>query len=217
MSCIANGRPRLPIGRAGWKPLALLPVVLAFATLGCGGERTARPPEPSEPAIDARSAARLLPGPDFELLGLDGELHRLSDHRGRVVLLNFWATWCASCRSEIPELNQLRQEIPTGELAILGIATDNEGPAIVRPYAEELAMAYSVLLDPEAVSTRMFGGLEGYPMTFILDREGLIYSSYLGAQEKQTFLEDVLYLLQAPPSEGEALPPGARPDVGSPS
>lgn len=193
-------------------------MVLVFAGLGCGGERTARPaelPEPPEQAIDARSAARLLPGPDFELLGLDGELHRLSDHRGRVVLLNFWATWCIACRSEIPELNQLRREIPAGELAILGISTDKEGLAIVRPYAEKLAMAYPVLLDPAAVSTKMFGGLEGYPMTFILDREGLIYSSYLGAQEKKTFLKDVQYLLQAPASEGETLPPGARSDVRS--
>jgi len=153
-----------------------------------------------------------LPGPDFELLGLDGELHRLSDYRQRVVLLNFWATWCVSCRSEIPELNELHREIPAEQLAILGISTDQEGLAIVRPYADQLAMAYPVLLDPAAVSTRMFGGLEGYPMTFILDRQGLIYSSYLGAQEKETFLEDVLYLLEAPPSEGETLPPGARLD-----
>ena len=216
MSCIASGRPRLPISRT---LRALLPIVLVFAALGCGEESTTRSPElpePGEPpkqAIDARSAARLLPGPDFELLGLDGELHRLSDHRGRVVLLNFWATWCASCRSEIPELNQLRREIPVEELAILGISTDKEGLAVVRPYAEELAMAYTVLLDPAAVSTKMFGGLAGFPMTFILDREGLIYSSYLGAQEKKTFLEDVLYLLQAPESEGETLPPGARSEV----
>lgn len=151
------------------------------------------------------AVARLLPGPDFELLGLDGAVHRLSEYRGKVVVVNFWATWCVSCRSEIPGLESVRRELASRGVEVLGIATDPEGADKVAPYAAELGISYPVLLDPQAVTPAIFGGLEGYPSTFILDREGLIYSSYLGAQAEQTFREDLLYLLDAQPSEGVPL------------
>ena len=157
-----------------------------------------------EDLATAESVAQVIAGPDFELLGLDGARHRLADARGKVLLVNFWATWCTACRTEIPQLNELADEF-SEELVVYGIATDIEGGEKVVPYAEELEIDYPVLLDPKAVSTSLFGGLEGYPMTFIFDREGLIYSSYLGAQDKAIFRADVEYLLSAEPSPGEPL------------
>ena len=153
----------------------------------------------------AADLGRLVPGPDFELLGLDGELHKLADSRGKITLVNFWATWCVSCRSEIPELVTLRQEFAPEDFEIPGISVDKEGAEKVVPYVEEMGMTYPVLLDPKSVSPEIFGGIEGYPMTFIFDREGLIYSSYLGAQTIETFREDVRYLLGASASEAAPL------------
>ncbi|MEM1207337.1 MAG: TlpA disulfide reductase family protein, partial [Acidobacteriota bacterium] len=151
-------------------------------------------------------------GPDFELLGLDGELHRLSSFRGRILLVNFWATWCLSCREELPALERLHRRLADQGVAIVGVATDDQGRSVVAPYVEEMGLSYPILLDPEAVSASLFGGLAGYPSTFILDGEGLIYSSYLGAQEEYVFAEDLEYLLGADPSDGAELPPGARSD-----
>lgn len=159
----------------------------------------------AEDPARAAHLARILPGPDFELVGLDGQLHRLADYRGQVVLINFWATWCTSCRAEMPALDALYREFAAQRVVVLGISTDAEGAAKVSPFVRELAIHYPVLLDPEDVSTALFGGLDGYPSTFILDREGLIYSSYLGAQDEATFRADLLYLLAAPPSPGEPL------------
>ena len=176
---------------------ALLAVLILLLTSGCGFRN--RWVELSEEGLAAIEAARTLPGPDFELLGIDGELHRLSEYRGQIVLVNFWATWCVSCRQEMPALDALHTELAAEDVAILGIATDAEA-AKVRPYVEELGIDYPIFLDPKAISATIFGELEGYPKTFILDAEGLLYSSYLGAREKAVFREDLLYLLQAPPS-----------------
>ncbi|MEM6793977.1 MAG: TlpA disulfide reductase family protein [Acidobacteriota bacterium] len=166
-------------------------------------------PAPSAGAT-AVEVARTLPGPDFELLGLDEERHRLSDFRGQPLLINFWATWCLSCREELPALERLHQKYAEKGIAIVGVATDNEGRQLVEPYTQEMGLTFPILLDPNEVSTSLFGGIAGYPSTFVLDSEGLIYSSYLGAQEEATFAEDLEYLLKAAPSDGAELPPGAR-------
>ena len=163
----------------------------------------------SEDLATAADVGQVMAGPDFELLGLDGARHRLSDVRGQVVLVNFWATWCVSCRTEIPGLNALYGEYTSRGVTFFGISTDAEGAAKVVPYAEEIGIVYPVLLDPLAVSAAIFGGLQGYPMTFIFDREGLIYSSYLGAQDEAVFRRDIEYLLAAEASLAAPLIVGA--------
>jgi len=183
--------------------IALIGGLAALAFAAC---RQTPPPLPG--AVEA-AAAHLLPGPDFELLGLDGETHRLSDFRGQVVLINFWATWCVSCRDEIPDLVALHHELADRGVVIIGIATDAEGRHLVAPYAEEIGMDYPVFLDPAAITAAMFGGVEGYPKTFILDQQGLVYSSYLGAQPPEVFRADLEYLLTAPASAGEEMPDSA--------
>ncbi|MEM8930495.1 MAG: TlpA disulfide reductase family protein [Acidobacteriota bacterium] len=194
----------------------LLASTLLFANCAgpdADGPRSEAPevaPSGADPnAPPSAAIARTLPGPDFELLGLDGELYRLSSFRGQILLVNFWATWCLSCREELPTLERVHQELAGSGVVIVGIATDKEGRSIVAPYVEDMGLTYSILLDPREVSASLFGGLAGYPSTFILDREGLIYSTYLGAQTEATFAEDLRYLLGAEPSEGAEMPSGA--------
>ncbi len=200
---------RIPGARRRLAGPVLLLAGFLFGGLGCGAPPSDALPDAAQPASSAAQVARTLPGPDFELLGLDGERHRLSSYRGRIVLVNYWATWCLSCRDEIPVLNRLHEEFANRGVAIVGVATDEDAETKVVPYVEKMAMAYPVLLDPQAVSASIFGGFAGYPSTFILDPQGLIYSSYLGAQEEKTFADDLRYLLQAAPSEGATLPAGA--------
>lgn len=180
------------------RPLARLTIASALAL-------ALATPGSAEDLADAAAVARIVAGPDFELLGLDGERHHLADARGKVLLVNFWATWCVSCRSEIPDLSRLYRELGDAGAVFYGISTDVEGAEIVVPYVEEVGVEYPILLDPEAKSTTIFGGLEGYPMTFIFDREGLIYSSYLGAQSAEIFRADIEYLLGAEASEAASL------------
>ena len=126
-----------------------------MSTAGCGGGEVA---PRGFPLAEAGERARILPGPnfgpDFELLALDGHPYRLSDFRGSVVVLNFWATWCTSCRAEIPELNRLRREMESRAVTIVGVATDSEGAEKVVPYAAELGIEYLVLLDSERSEPR---------------------------------------------------------------
>ena len=175
---------------------------LLLVTMGCDFNRSRHPT-----TGEARAGANLLPGPDFELLSLDGHPVRLSSYRGRVLLLNFWATWCTSCRGEMPELQTLADAMDPEQVAIVGISVDEKTEGVTS-FLEELGVTYTVLLDPDSKSAALFGGIEGYPMTFVLDQEGLIYSSYLGAQDQSVFLEDLNYLLQAEASEGASLPDG---------
>ncbi|MEM8994730.1 MAG: TlpA disulfide reductase family protein [Acidobacteriota bacterium] len=207
--------PLLVAGCAGpgsEAPSAAAPEVAPEVAPGSVDPETPDAPEPPPSA----AVARTLPGPDFELLGLDGERYRLSSFRGQVLLINFWATWCLSCREELPALERVHRELADQGVVIAGIATDKGGRSIVAPYVEEMGLTYTILLDPQEVSTALFGGLTGYPSTFIIDREGLIYSSYLGAQEEKTFADDLHYLLQAQPSEGAELPENAISDAPLP-
>ena len=201
------------VGRMGagrWTAAGLVLILTSCSPSPTDPSSTDSPePASSSAASSAAEVARTLPGPDFELLGLDGERRRLSSFRGRVLLLNFWATWCLSCREELPVLERLHQQLNDQGVAIVGIATDDEGRSVVEPYVQEMGLTYPTLLDPNEVSASLFGGLAGYPSTYILDAEGLIYSSYLGAQDEATFAEDLRYLLQAEPSEAAALPEGA--------
>ena len=110
--------------------------------------------------------------PDFTLPTMDGDDLTLSDLRGKVVVLNFWATWCAPCRYEIPYFIRL-QEKYREDVAFVGISVDKEGWEVVRPFAEEYGVNYPLLLDDGIVSEE-YGGAYVLPTTFVLDRDGNI-------------------------------------------
>ena len=146
---------------------------LAVATLvaALAGSAHAEPPGLAAllKPLDLRSYAPGTTPPPFEGPTLDGHLSS-SDVRGKVVLVNFWATWCAECRPEMPVLERLHRELGARGLAIIGINAREAAPA-VRRYATELRLTFPLVLDPDgAVSGRY--GVVGLPVTFLVGRDG---------------------------------------------
>jgi peroxiredoxin len=122
------------------------------------------------PSLDA-------PAPDFELSTLSGESIQLEDYRGKIVLLNFWATWCAPCRLEMPAL-QSRYEEHNGKLAVVAI-NNAESPEDVQAFVDELDLSFDILLDPQAEAQRLYQ-VRGYPTSFLIDADGVIRTQHIG-------------------------------------
>jgi peroxiredoxin len=117
------------------------------------------------------------PAPGFELANISGESVNLGAYRGKVVLLNFWATWCGPCRLEMPAF-QSRHEIYADDLAVIAV-NNGEDPHIVQTFVDELGLTFEVLLDPHAEVQRIYQ-VSGYPTTFMIDAEGIIRVRHIG-------------------------------------
>jgi thiol-disulfide isomerase/thioredoxin len=121
------------------------------------------------PSIDLSTGQGL--APDFELQTLDGETFRLAEHRGHVVVLNFWATWCAPCRIEMPAFVRLQDEMRDQGVLFVGVALDREGAEVVRPFAERTGVNYPIVLG-DGLVTQRYGGVRAVPTTILIDRSG---------------------------------------------
>ena len=140
------------------------------------------------------SAAALKTAPDFDLKKLSGGRARLSDYRGKVVILDFWATWCPPCLKEIPDFVELQNKYGDKGLAILGLSLDQDPKRVLAPFVKKYQMNYPVLLTDGKVE-RIYGGITGIPTTFVIDRKGEIYKRYVGFRSKNVFEEDIKALL----------------------
>ena len=133
---------------------------------------------------------------NFTLPGLDGKNHALDEWRGRVIVLNFWATWCPPCREEIPLLIELQKKRAAGGLQVVSVAIDNE--TAVRPYSQSAGINYPVLLGgDEALDlvARYGNSMGALPFTVIIDRDGTIAARKLGAftwNELESLVEPLL-------------------------
>ncbi|HKQ52478.1 MAG TPA: cytochrome c biogenesis protein/redoxin [Pyrinomonadaceae bacterium] len=144
-------------------------------------------------------ASRVAPAPDIELKNTAGETVRLKDLRGRVVFLNFWATWCVPCRTEIPEISAMYRDLQSQGLAVIG-ASWNDTAADIEEFKKEIPVDYPIVLDAETVGDQ-FGGVQSFPTTFIIDREGRIRYKVSGQRNRATFEAAVRLLLnEAPPA-----------------
>ena len=132
--------------------------------------------------------------PDFALADLSGKTVRLADFEGKVVILDFWATWCPPCRAEVPDFVRLQAKYRDKGLAVVGLSLDAEGAKVVRPFAEEYNVNYVMLLANDETARR-FGGIVGIPTTFVLDRTGRIVSKFIGKTERKVLEDTILPLL----------------------
>ncbi|MBI1953558.1 MAG: TlpA family protein disulfide reductase [Candidatus Omnitrophica bacterium] len=134
------------------------------------------------------------PAADFQLTDLAGKPVSLSASRGKVVILDFWATWCPPCREEIPHFKALYAKYKTKGVEIIGVALDRGGLAVVKPFAASAGINYPVVLGTREV-VRAYGGVRGIPTTFVIDRQGGIVRKYVGYQPPEVFERDVKNLL----------------------
>jgi peroxiredoxin len=132
--------------------------------------------------------------PDFSLPDLRGGRVKLSEYRGRVVLLDFWATWCDECRDEIPRFIEMQSKYGAQGLQIIGISMD-DGPEPVREYYEWSKMNYPVAMG-NAHTGELYGGVLGLPIAFVIGRDGRIYRKHVGATDFSTFENEIVNLMQ---------------------
>ena len=122
------------------------------------------------------------PAPNFQLRDLNGHLVTLSDLRGKVVLLNFWATWCGPCRVEMPAMEQLYRMFPRKDFEILAVSTDAEGVSITRPFQKKNRLTFPILHDAD-YRVGLAYGARSLPMTFMVDRQGVVRHQIFGARD----------------------------------
>jgi peroxiredoxin len=132
--------------------------------------------------------------PDFALASADGSTVRLSDYRGKVVLLNFWATWCGGCKVEIPWFIEFKDAYKDRGFAALGVSLDEGGWGVVRPFLERRKVNYPVVLADEEVLVEY--AVSALPKTLLIDRDGRIVASYTGVADKSELEAEIEALLQ---------------------
>jgi len=120
--------------------------------------------------------------PNFTLRDLTGNAMSLSQLRGKVVLLNFWATWCGPCRVEMPAMEQLYRTLPRKEFEILAVSTDPQGAAVTRPFQREMGFTFPILHDSE-YRVGLTYGARTIPITFMVDRRGIVRQKIFGARD----------------------------------
>ena len=130
--------------------------------------------------------------PDFALPSLKGDTVRLSDFQGKVVILDFWATWCNPCRQEIPGFIRIYSDYKDKGVVVIGVALDK--PEKVKRFAEEYGMNYPVVIGDREVA-RKYGGIMGIPTTFILDKEHRIRKKVVGWRPENFFRQELDKLL----------------------
>ena len=133
--------------------------------------------------------------PSFALQDLRGKTVRLEEYRGKIVLLNFWATWCAPCQMEMPELMKLQKQHAAEGLQILGITYEKEPAAKIARITRKFKLNYPVLLGAKSLSDS-YGIEEALPVTVIVDRDGKIRDRIIGIMEPEEISEKILPLLQ---------------------
>lgn len=127
---------------------------------------------------------------NIELTSTEGNKIKLSDYRGKAVILDFWATWCPPCRKGIPDLISLKNDFKGKNVEIIGISMDQETKPDVVPFIKQYGINYPVVYyDPTVLSS--FGNIESIPTTYIIDKDGKIISSYVGLTDKANLKKDV--------------------------
>ncbi|HEX8491306.1 MAG TPA: cytochrome c biogenesis protein/redoxin [Pyrinomonadaceae bacterium] len=144
------------------------------------------------------------PAPEVQLQTLDGRAFHLSELRGQIVLLNFWATWCGPCRSEIRVFNELQRDLEARGLKVVGVspAETNDTPELIRNFQKDFKQDYTVLLGGTDVSAK-FRNTPGFPITIIIDREGRIRQKIVGESNRAGFEAAIKPLLDEAPATAQ--------------
>jgi peroxiredoxin len=172
--------------QAGWLGTRIVVVGVAFAALLASAGISA----------DVAGAGSRKAAPDFSLADASGASLKLSDYKGKVVLLDFWATWCAGCKVEIPWFVEFQRKYESRGLAAIGVAMDEEGWDLVKPYLAAHPISYPIVLGDLDLLQGKFGLAPSLPVTLLIDRNGKIAEAHAGLVTKDAFEKDIQRLLQ---------------------
>jgi len=170
------------------KSLLVIIAVVAVIAATYLADRATRQPRKGQVNLRVPDAKDAKPAPQLTLKDLDGKEVSLEQYRGKVVLVNFWATWCEPCQVEIPWLIEMQQKYSAQGFTILGIAMDEDGASIVTPWVQKerfdvngtkSAMNYPIVIGNDAAADK-FGGLLGYPTSVLISRDGKILKRITG-------------------------------------
>lgn len=151
--------------------------------LGCdsGYSESSFADAPSSQSVASRPS-KGSPAPDFRLMDMKGKAVSLSDFKGKVVLLNFWATWCGPCRVEMPAMEALYRSMRSKGLEIVAVSVDQQGTAVTRPFQEAMGLSFPILHDQD-YEVGLTYGARTLPMTFAIDRQGIIRQVVFGSRD----------------------------------
>jgi peroxiredoxin len=184
-------------------------LLFSLALVGCDARPAAAPLSDSKaPAVREGTRVGFL-APPFTLERLGGGASALSEFHGKVVLLNFWATWCGPCRAEMPSLEALSHRFPSQDFVVVGISTDYEGSQIVQPFMESFGLTFPLLLDPEMQVNDRYE-IRSLPTSIVLDRRGVIRHKFFGAMDWNTPKNHDLVRVLVAESAGAPVPPAAN-------
>ena len=148
-------------------------------------------------ALLRASPVKPVPAPAWKLKDVDGKLVSWEQFKGKVVVVDFWATWCPPCRTEIPGYIALQKKYAAAGLVIVGISVDTDGPEVVRKYMKDVGINYQIVIADDQVQD-LFAPIQGYPTTFIIDRDGLIRDKKLGREPTAEYEKAILAVLKPP-------------------
>ena len=132
--------------------------------------------------------------PDFSLKTTTGKTIKLSDYKNKVVIVDFWATWCPPCRKGIPDLISLQKEFGK-DLVVIGISVDQDSKMEVPMFMQKHGINYPVVYATESVVSK-YGGISGIPTSFIIDQNGVIVDSHVGLVDKSVYVNKIKSLLK---------------------
>jgi thiol-disulfide isomerase/thioredoxin len=169
-----------------WIVIAILAVIVVGAHYA--DKATRLPHTTASASLSKADAPDAKPAPDVTLKDLDGKDVSIAQYKGKIVLVNFWATWCEPCKVEIPWLIEMQQKYEAKGFTVLGVAMDDEGRSVVAPFVQkerfdlnqgQSLMNYPIVIGSDAAADK-FGGLLGYPTSVLIDRNGKVIKRITG-------------------------------------